>query len=220
VIYFARHVSSSQDQYLYTAGSFAQEIGEFDKSDFERGDSPMTGPASNPNDRTEEFMRLLGKHERRLEGFVISLVPNWADDEEVLQETKLQLWQQYDKYDATKDFGAWACTLAYYRALTMRKRSPSQHATLSIAFLEKVAAEAARDSAQVAHRHQLLADCLKKLSQAKQSLLKRCYGSQDTIVQIASELGKRADSVRQELVRVRRRLYQCVENARRREESL
>jgi RNA polymerase sigma-70 factor, ECF subfamily len=170
------------------------------------------------NDRTEGFMRLLTKHERRLEGFVMSLVPNWADAEEVLQETKLQLWQQYHEYDPAKDFGAWACTLAYYRVLTMRKRSRSQHVRFSDAFLETVAAEASRDSEQVAYRQRLFSDCLQKLSEAKQFLLKRCYGGHDTIVQVASELGRKAEAVRQELVRIRRTLHQCVEDARRQED--
>ena len=129
----------------------------------------------------------------------------------MIQETKLRLWQQYHKYDATKDFGAWACTIAYYQVLTMRKRSRSQHVRFGDAFLEKVAAEAARDSERVTYRQRVFADCLQKLSEAKQFLLRRCYGGHDTIVQIAAELGRKAESVRQELVRIRRTLYQCVE---------
>lgn len=164
-------------------------------------------------------MRLLAKHERRLEGFVISLVPNYADAEEVIQETKLRLWKQYHEYDVTKDFGAWACTIAYYQVLTMRNRSRSQHLKFGDAFLEKVAAEAVRDSEQVAYRQQVFADCLRKLGEAKQLLLRRCYGGQLTITQVAAELGRKAESVRQELVRVRRTLHRCIDQARRKEES-
>ena len=179
----------------------------------------MTSAADEQNVRDDGFMRLLTKHERRMEGFVISLVPNWADAEEVIQETKLRLWQQYHQYDATKDFGAWACTIAYYQVLTMRNRSRLQHVRFGDAFLEKVAVEATRDSEQVAYRQQVFADCLQKLSSAKQSLLRRCYGSRYTIVQVAAELGRKAESVRQELVRIRRTLYQSIEEARQQEES-
>lgn len=180
----------------------------------------MRNAASEKNDRTDEFMRLLTKHERRLEGFVISLVPNWADSQDVIQEAKLRLWQQYHEYDATKDFGAWACTIAYYQVLTMRNRSRTRRTRLGDAFLEKVAAEATRDSELVAYRQQVFADCLQKLSDAKQLLLRRCYGGRYTIVQISAELGRKAESVRQELVRVRRTLYQCVDEAHQQEESL
>ena len=57
--------------------------------------------------RTREFVRLLSVHEQELSGYVISLVPNWADADEVIQETKLRLWVQFDQYDAAKDFGVW-----------------------------------------------------------------------------------------------------------------
>jgi RNA polymerase sigma-70 factor (ECF subfamily) len=181
----------------------------------------MSAPLTNQhNDRTETFVQLLAKHDCRLQGFVMSLVPNWTDADEVLQETKLQLWREYDKYDATKDFGAWACTLAYYQVLSLRKRNHFRRATLSDAFLERVAAEASRDLEQVAERQRLFADCLASLQETKQALLKRCYGGQDTIVQIALQFGRKAESVRQELVRIRRTLYQCVERRRRREDSL
>ncbi len=179
----------------------------------------MTNSAGEQNDRTEGFVRLLSKHERRLEGFVISLMPNWADAEDVIQETKLRLWQQYHEYDAAKDFGAWACTIAYYQVLTARNRKHSQKAKFSDAFLEKVAAETARDAERIGYRQQVFAECLRKLSEAKQLLLRRCYGGKFTIVQIATELGRKADSVRQELVRIRRTLHQCVQESHRREDS-
>ena len=179
----------------------------------------MTNPTGEQNDRTEGFVRLLSKHERRLEGFVISLMPNWTDAEDVIQETKLRLWQQYHEYDATKDFGAWACTIAYYQVLTARNRKRSQQARFSDAFLEKVAAETARDAERIGYRQQVFAECLRKLSDAKQLLLRRCYDGSRTIVQIAAELGRKADSVRQELVRIRRSLHQCVQDAGRREDS-
>ena len=91
----------------------------------------MTDNEKQTNEHVERFVQLLSKCERRLNDYVLSLVPNWADAEEVLQETKLRLWQQYHEYDPTKDFGAWACTIAYYQVLTMRKRGHAKHVDLS-----------------------------------------------------------------------------------------
>ena len=58
--------------------------------------------------RVKEFVRLLGAHEQGLSGYIISLVPNWADADEIAQETKLRLWEQFEQFDRTKDFGTWA----------------------------------------------------------------------------------------------------------------
>ena len=53
-----------------------------------------------------EFLRLLGEHERRLRGFILALVPHWADADDIAQEVRLRLWEQFDDYDPAKDFGA------------------------------------------------------------------------------------------------------------------
>lgn len=179
----------------------------------------MAADENQANDLAENFVCLLAKHERRLEGYVLSLMPNWADAEEVLQETKLRLWQQYHEYDPAKDFGAWACTIAYYQVLTLRNRSRAEHSALGQAFLDKVAAEVARRSDRAIDRQRLMAECLQKLAAAKLALLKRCYAGQETIAQIADELGRKADAVRQELLRIRQTLHRCVDQASRQEEE-
>ena len=63
-------------------------------------------PSHSPtnDERTREYLRLLGQHERRLLGFILSLVPNWADADDIAQEVKIRLWEQFDKYDPAKDF--------------------------------------------------------------------------------------------------------------------
>src|SRR5665648_601860 len=88
--------------------------------------------------RTQEFVRLLGVHEQELSGYVISLVPNWADADEVIQETKLRLWTQFDQYDPTKDFGGWARAIAYFMVLAHRKRSQRASARFSQQFVDVV----------------------------------------------------------------------------------
>ena len=81
-------------------------------------------PSHSPtnNERTREYLRLLGQHERRLRGFILSLVPNRADADDIAQEVKIRLWEQFDSYDPTKDFGVWARTIAHYQVLTYREK--------------------------------------------------------------------------------------------------
>jgi RNA polymerase sigma-70 factor, ECF subfamily len=172
----------------------------------------MASSADRANDRGSDFVQLLTQHERRLEGFVLALLPNWHDAEEVLQDTKLRLWQQFSEYDPTKDFGAWACTIAYYQVLAVRRRSQADHALLGEQFLEKVAAKVNQMASLAVDREDAAARCLRRLSETKQALLRHCYAGRQTIVQVATQLGRSADSVRQELLRIRRTLHQCIDS--------
>lgn len=179
----------------------------------------MTSDETPTNDSVERFVQLLAKCERRLNNYILSLVPNWADAEEVLQETKLRLWQQYHNYDPSKDFGAWACTIAYYQVLSMRKSNGVKPVALSEAFLDRVAATLARRSDHAADRQRWTAACLQKLSGAKRALLLQYYAGRETIAEIAAKLGRKTDAVRQELLRIRQVLYRCVEESRRQEDQ-
>ena len=61
--------------------------------------------------KTVEFLRLLLQHERRIRAYILALVPNWADADDLYQETTVRLWEQFADYNPEKEFGAWACTV-------------------------------------------------------------------------------------------------------------
>ena len=76
----------------------------------------------NQDARTREFVQLLTQNERRLYAYILSLVPRWADADDILQETNLRLWEEFDKYLRNTDFASWAMRVAFFQVLTFRKR--------------------------------------------------------------------------------------------------
>ncbi len=127
------------------------------------------------DNRAIEFMRLLGAHERRLCGFVVAMVPNWNDAEDIIQQTKLRLWEQFETYDRQKDFGSWACVIARYQVLAFRTRSARSRIHFSQEFIDRVSATFAETAADSDARIPFLEDCFKKLTQWQRDLLWRCY---------------------------------------------
>lgn len=172
----------------------------------------MPSSSAPGNDRaTREYLRLLGLHERRLRGFILSLVPNWADADDIAQEVRIRLWEQFGEYDSTKDFGAWARTIAYYQVLTHRERQSRHRSLISSQFVETVAAEVAAISDELDAEQRALADCFEKLPEPKRNLLLRYYSGDRTTRQLAAELGRSFDATRQAVLRARLALRDCVE---------
>ncbi len=169
-------------------------------------------------DRAGRFVRLLAANEKRLGGFVLSLVPNWADAEDILQETKLRLWEQFDAYDAEKDFGAWACTIARYQVLTARTLAERSKLCFSPTFLDRVEDEAVRAAEDSEIRLRFLQQCIDKLTQWQRDLLRRCCLANDSIQKVSDELGRKVDSTRKALLRIRGKLFRCIEDAMQEEE--
>ena len=170
-----------------------------------------TGENDSP-ERTETFLRLLSLHERRLSAYVLALVPHWADADEIVQETKIRLWQQFDEYREGESFAAWACAIAKFQVLTYRKRVGRERARYSDAFADAIANQIA-SAADVTTREAALADCLEKLHPKNREIVRRYYAGESQVEQIAAELSRTASSVYKALSTARKFLHDCVRNA-------
>ena len=165
--------------------------------------------------RAREFVRLLAACERRLDNYVLTLAPNWSDAEDIVQQTKLRLWEQFEEYDPAKDFGAWACTIAYYEVMTFRTRASRSRVQLSQTALDRIAKEAIHASTEVDSRMHVLRKCVDKLSQWQRELLQRCCVAGESVKAVAAELDRKVDSTRKAILRIRQQLYRCVEDSNR-----
>jgi RNA polymerase sigma-70 factor (ECF subfamily) len=177
-------------------------------------DSEVPPPGENdPSPRTLELLRLLGVHERSLFAYVYALTPNWQDAEEVMQQVRIRIWQEFDKYDPEKSFGSWARAIAYYLTLAHRKEESRQREYFSDHILEEVSStyETLVESAN--ERQAALFRCLDKLEGSKRRVVEAYYLSAEPTNQIAERLAMTPNALRQLLFRVRKMLFDCVERA-------
>jgi RNA polymerase sigma-70 factor, ECF subfamily len=171
------------------------------------GDGARDIPAS---ERVDVFVQLLGQNQRRIFLFVVSMVPNWSEAEEIIQETNLILWREFDRFQPGTNFGAWSCQVALNQVLAWRKRQHRDRTKLSQAFLEAVAEEATADADWLEDRSRALAVCIEKLPERHRLLLRSRYNEGRTIDAIGRELGRSADAIYRTLSRIRHSLYNCV----------
>ena len=57
-------------------------------------------------ERVDAFVQLLAQSQRRIFLFVMSMVPNWNEAEEIIQETNLLLWREFDHFQPGTNFAA------------------------------------------------------------------------------------------------------------------
>jgi RNA polymerase sigma-70 factor (ECF subfamily) len=162
--------------------------------------------------RTREFMRLLGMHEVDLRSYVLALVPHWADAEEILQDTRMRLWDQFDQYEPAKDFGGWSRAIAYYFVLTMRKKGARQPQFQQQEFYDSVSQAFAETAAISEQRSKAVQSCLEKLDEVKRTAVIRYYAGQETIAAIAADLGRPVEALKAVVRRARLKLAECVED--------
>jgi RNA polymerase sigma-70 factor, ECF subfamily len=168
----------------------------------------------------EEFTRLLVQNQKRLWGLILSLVPNGADAEDVMQETCAVMWRKFGEFERGTDFGAWGLRVARFQVMSYYSRQRRVQARLSDETIEAIAEMLATPHWETSTRGEALAKCLNKLQPRELDLVQRRYHAEQRIEQIAAELGETAHAIYKALARLQVRLLTCVQATLRREETL
>src|SRR5215204_4341655 len=92
------------------------------------------------------FLRLFLQNQRRIYAYILTLLPNRADADDVLQEASLVLWDKFDDRCPPDDFTAWACRIAYYKVLDFCKKHQRNRVLFSQEMVERVAETAAEQA--------------------------------------------------------------------------
>jgi RNA polymerase sigma-70 factor (ECF subfamily) len=161
-------------------------------------------------ERVDAFVRLLGQNQRRIFLYVISLVPNVNEAEEVIQETNLVLWREFGQFQPGTNFAAWACKVAFHQVLAWRKKKQRDRLEFSPAFLEVVAEESAAAADVLEERSQALAGCVAKLPANHRDLIRLRYAEGLSVEAIADKLDRTVDAVYRALSRIRHTVHECV----------
>ena len=141
----------------------------------------------------------------------VALCPNWQDAEEIMQQVRIRIWQDFDQYDPAKPFGCWARAIAYYLTLAYRKERSRQREFFSERILEEVSLTYEMLAETANERRTALVRCLEKLGAQKRRVIEEYYLSAEPSQRIADQPvddSQRAAAVAvpdsQNVVRVRR----------------
>ncbi|QDU56863.1 sigma-70 family RNA polymerase sigma factor [Aeoliella mucimassa] len=162
-------------------------------------------------DKTATFVRLLRANDRRLSTYVHASVPSWADAEDILQETSVRLWEQFDRFELGTNFGAWACTIARYVIMSHREKKSRDKLHFSQEVLDLIDEQIDKSLAEYDVRLEALPKCIDELSEGNRQLLALCYDSDMKIKEVADLLNRTANATYLAVSRVRQWLYSCIE---------
>jgi len=163
---------------------------------------------------TAEFLRLFSTHQPRLFAYILTMVPQWHDAEEILQDTSVILWQSFHEFEPGTNFWAWANRTAFHQVLSYRKRQKKLAVPFSEQFIEAVAKECDHSGDELDDQLQTLAKCVEKLSVDERKLITACYQPNAVTKNVAAMLGRPAGTIYKSLTRIRRMLMDCVERTR------
>ena len=161
-----------------------------------------------------EFVRRLTSCQPRLYAYVMTLLidPHQADD--VLQQANLVIWEKLDEFLGCENFDALACRVAYYQVLAHRRDRLRERRRLLFddQLIEHLAATASGKTDAFQDYLTALRDCMAKLSETQRELVRQRYEPGGSVSAIAADSGDSPNTVSASLYRIRKNLLACIRN--------
>jgi len=155
---------------------------------------------------------LLAQSQPRLKTYILSLLSNTSDADDILQETNTYILTHLDKFERGSNFKAWAFQIAFFRVKSyIRDRQRRGHVELSDHLIDQISNAAGEyfsgDDERLSHLHR----CIQKLSAKERLLVRLQYIEKKSITTLAKHSNQTANSLHKALSRIRQSLRLCVE---------
>lgn len=176
----------------------------------------MTDSKDKKNDLLKEkapFVKLLTANHARIYAYIISLVPNDSDADDIMQETASLMWENFSKFEPGTNFVSWAVTIAKFQILNYRKRHKQSRTFLSDKAYDLLVSETEKLQEESQDRLQALRDCLGKLSGRDQQFIRLRYYEGASARLVAQKVGTSIDAVYRYGARLNHLLLSCVRRA-------
>lgn len=162
--------------------------------------------------RYERFLELYSVNQKRVFVYILSLVPNRQDAEDLLQQTMMEMWKLFDRFESGTDFVSWGRAIARFQVLKFREKQQKEKGVLFLnneAF-EVILRESSRLPDDSNDRLAALGGCLGKLRDRDKYMLSLRYEEGLTYHQIAEKLGRSMTMVYKMMTAIHTTLLHCI----------
>jgi RNA polymerase sigma-70 factor, ECF subfamily len=157
-----------------------------------------------------DFVELMTEFQGRLFGYVMTLAsdPDVAND--ILQETNVVLWKQWQQFEPGTNFKAWSFRIAHFQFMAHRQRCLREKVLFNDDLLATLAAEYKELDEQHDQRADALEQCLALIAPRSRDAIRMRYADGLPLPALAEKLNRTSNAVSQLLFRARCWLLECV----------
>lgn len=161
--------------------------------------------------KSAELARLWMSAQPVVFAFVRSLVTRFDDAEDIVQQVAVTVAENFDEYDPSRPFNAWAIGIARVMVMRYYGKYQPKHSVLFDSQLIDRLVSSIQDQH---HREHFLSvkleTCIARLSERARKMLDLRYVRDLTPNEIADRLGTSSNTVRVGLYRIRQALKDCM----------
>jgi RNA polymerase sigma-70 factor (ECF subfamily) len=160
--------------------------------------------------QNEEFVRLLLLYQKRIYGFILAMVPNYADAEDLFQQVVMIMCRRFGEFEPGSNFLSWAIQIARFELNNIRRTQRRSRVQFSSETMEMLFEQTCRQLSKIDRRVHWLQECLNRLEPSDRALIYRRYEQGMKIKDIAHQLGRSVYSLYRGFARIHLFLRHCV----------
>jgi|SaaInlStandDraft_1057018.scaffolds.fasta_scaffold98963_2 RNA polymerase sigma-70 factor, ECF subfamily len=161
--------------------------------------------------KTDFIIDQLDQVQSDLFAYILSLTGNYNDSKDVLQEANIVILKKMNSFQEGTSFRAWAFTISRFQVMAFRKKRSRDKLVFSEDTFSNLS-EKFEDSEKIEIEKKFLKldDCISKLPERQQVVIKKKYMQGRSLREISSEISTNENSLSQALFRARKNLIDCV----------
>lgn len=160
--------------------------------------------------KVQRFLELYTLNNRRIYSFIMSLVSNWGEADDISQETMAVLWGKFDEFTPGTDFLSWAFQVAYFQVLRHFRNKQVTRKHFNSTVLENLKEIACASAKEADDNLEALRKCIKKIPPDDQHLISLRYEDGATIKTVSLRLGRSVHMLYKEYKRIHSVLFHCI----------
>lgn len=167
-------------------------------------------PHTDPSDSRARLAELWHQCQPSVSAYLFAAVPNHHDAEDLLGQVAVAVARDFDRYDESQPFVAWAIGIARHRVLNYRRTYAMSKVVFSQETIEALANSVPVEPVRQSDFKAALKACIDKLQAQARRVVTLRYEDDLRPRHIADELGMTPNAVSILLHRTRKTLAQCV----------
>ncbi len=157
-----------------------------------------------------EFLRLFVEHQKSIYAYILAMVHQPADAEDIMQNVVTLMWERFDEFQPGTNFGAWGVKIARLKVLEYHREKKRDFSFFSDELFDYLSQTACAKVESMDDRLRALQHCLMKLDASDRRLMQIRYEKGLSIKQIAGMLQRPLPGLYKVMGRIHRALVRCV----------
>ena len=159
---------------------------------------------------TQQFVRQLVAHQPRIYAYILTLVPNYTDADDLMQETAEVMWARFEESEPIGNFASWGMRIAQNKILNHYAKKKRRRIVFDADLVNDLAVRTKAACAETDARAEALQKCLGKLKDRDRRLIRALYEQGMTIKQLALQMERPVQGFYKTMARIHDALHQCI----------